>query len=81
MPACELALAGVSPVVLDKDPGPTSEPKANGLVGQVIRLLDMRGLYHAFGGAEGPARADVCVEVRGDDGGLRRRDRQPDAPA
>lgn len=41
----------------------------------------MRGLYHAFGGAEGPARADVCVQVRRDDGGLRRRDRQPDAPA
>jgi 2-polyprenyl-6-methoxyphenol hydroxylase-like FAD-dependent oxidoreductase len=54
MLACELALAGVSPVVLDRDPGPTSDPKANGLVGQVIRLLDMRGLYHAFGGAEGP---------------------------
>ncbi|WP_319445837.1 MULTISPECIES: FAD-dependent monooxygenase [unclassified Mycobacterium] len=54
MLACELALAGVSPVVLDWEPGPTSDPKANGLVGQVIRLLDMRGLYHAFGGAEGP---------------------------
>jgi 2-polyprenyl-6-methoxyphenol hydroxylase-like FAD-dependent oxidoreductase len=54
MLACELALAGISPVVLDREPGPTSEPKANGLVGQVIRLLDMRGLYHAFGGAEGP---------------------------
>jgi 2-polyprenyl-6-methoxyphenol hydroxylase-like FAD-dependent oxidoreductase len=54
MLACELALAGVSPVVLDQDAGPTSEPKANGLVGQVIRLLDMRGLYHAFGGADGP---------------------------
>ena len=54
MLACELALAGVRPVVLERDPGPTSEPKANGLVGQVIRLLDMRGLYHAFGGADGP---------------------------
>src|ERR1700760_4793742 len=54
MLACELALAGVSPVVLDRDPGPTSEPKANGLVGQVIRLIDIRGLYHAFGGPEGP---------------------------
>lgn len=53
MLACELALAGVSPVVLDRDPGPTSEPKANGLVGQVIRLIDMRGLYHAFGGPDG----------------------------
>ncbi|MET0476203.1 MAG: FAD-dependent monooxygenase [Mycobacterium sp.] len=54
MLACELALAGVSPIVLDKLPGPSDEPKANGLVGQVIRLLDMRGLYQAFGGADGP---------------------------
>jgi len=54
MLACELALAGVRPVVLDLLPGPSDEPKANGLVGQVIRQLDMRGLYHAFGGAEGP---------------------------
>jgi 2-polyprenyl-6-methoxyphenol hydroxylase-like FAD-dependent oxidoreductase len=50
MLACELALAGVRSVVLDKLPGPSDEPKANGLVGQVIRQLDMRGLYHAFGG-------------------------------
>jgi 2-polyprenyl-6-methoxyphenol hydroxylase-like FAD-dependent oxidoreductase len=54
MLACELALAGVRPVVLDRELGPTSEPKANGLVGQVIRLLDMRGLYQTFGGADGP---------------------------
>ncbi|GFG51848.1 FAD-dependent oxidoreductase [Mycolicibacterium agri] len=52
--ACELALAGLSPVVLDKLPGPSEEPKANGLVGQVVRQLDMRGLYHAFGGEDGP---------------------------
>ena len=54
MLACELALAGVRPLVLDRLPGPSAEPKANGLVGQVIRHLDMRGLYHAFGGADGP---------------------------
>jgi 2-polyprenyl-6-methoxyphenol hydroxylase-like FAD-dependent oxidoreductase len=52
--ACELALAGIRPVVLDVLPGPSAEPKANGLVGQVIRQLDMRGLYHAFGGDDGP---------------------------
>ena len=56
MLACELALAGVRPVVLDKLAGPSDEPKANGLVGQVIRQLDMRGLYHAFGGDEGPPK-------------------------
>lgn len=42
--------------MLDRLPGPSDEPKANGLVGQVIRQLDMRGLYHAFGGEEGPPR-------------------------
>ncbi|MEN4446230.1 FAD-dependent monooxygenase [Mycobacterium sp. SM3041] len=50
MMACELALAGVKPVVLDALPRPGDEPKANGLVGQVIRQLDMRGLYQAFTG-------------------------------
>ena len=56
MLACELALAGVRPVVLDKLPGPSDEPKANGLVGQVIRQLDMRDLFHTFGGDEGPPK-------------------------
>ncbi len=50
MMACELALAGIKPVILDALPGPGDEPKANGLVGQVIRQLDMRGLYQAFTG-------------------------------
>jgi 2-polyprenyl-6-methoxyphenol hydroxylase-like FAD-dependent oxidoreductase len=54
MLACELALAGVRPVVLDRLPAPSDEPKANGFVGQVIRQLDLRGLYRAFGGDEGP---------------------------
>lgn len=54
MLACELALAGVPCVVLDSQPVPGEEPKANGLVGQVVRMLDMRGLYHAFGGPDGP---------------------------
>ena len=52
--ACELALAGIRPVVLDALPGPSSEPKANGLVGQVVRMLDMRGLYQAFTGDTNP---------------------------
>lgn len=54
MLACELALAGVRPVVLDRLPGPSDEPKANGLVGQVIRQLDMRGLYRQFTGDDQP---------------------------
>jgi 2-polyprenyl-6-methoxyphenol hydroxylase-like FAD-dependent oxidoreductase len=56
MLACELALAGIRPVVLERLPAPSDEPKANGLVGQVIRQLDMRGLYHLLGGEEGPPR-------------------------
>lgn len=54
MLACELALAGIRPVVLDGLPGPSSEPKANGLVGQVVRMLDMRGLYQEFTGDPNP---------------------------
>lgn len=56
MLACELALGGVRPVVLDGLPGPGSEPKANGLVGHVVRTLDMRGLYRAFTGDHEPPR-------------------------
>ncbi|MGX9790160.1 FAD-dependent monooxygenase [Mycobacterium sp. MMS18-G62] len=52
MLACELALAGVRPIVLERLPAPSDEPKANGLVGQVIRLLDMRGLYQRLSGSD-----------------------------
>ncbi|MQY27873.1 FAD-dependent monooxygenase [Nocardia aurantia] len=45
MLACELALAGVTPIVLERTPGPSTEQKANGLVGSVVRAMDMRGLY------------------------------------
>lgn len=54
MLACELALAGVRPVVLDRLPGPSDELKANGLVGQVIRQLDMRGLHQRITEAPDP---------------------------
>lgn len=54
MLACELALAGITPVVLDALPAASAEPKANGLVGQVVRMLDMRGLYTAFTGEGHP---------------------------
>ncbi|TMU88874.1 FAD-dependent monooxygenase [Streptomyces sp. DASNCL29] len=45
MLACELALSGVRPVVLERLTEPTDTQRANGLVGQVIRMLDRRGLY------------------------------------
>ncbi len=57
MVACELALAGLRPVVLERLPQPSAEPKANGLVGQTIRTLDIRGLYHEFGGQPGPPQS------------------------
>ncbi|MEW2144405.1 FAD-dependent monooxygenase [Micromonospora vinacea] len=54
MLACELALAGVHPVVLERHAAPTGEPRANGLVGQVVRLLDRRGLYARLSGENTP---------------------------
>jgi 2-polyprenyl-6-methoxyphenol hydroxylase-like FAD-dependent oxidoreductase len=44
MLACELGLAGVTPVVLDRRAEPGELPKANGLGGQIIDVLDQRGL-------------------------------------
>ncbi|MHC3821059.1 FAD-dependent monooxygenase [Streptomyces sp. DT9] len=51
--ACELAMAGVRPVVLERLPDPSPQIKANGLAGQVVRFLDQRGLYERFGGVAG----------------------------
>lgn len=48
MLACELALAGVRPMVLDRLPEASGLPKANGLVGQVVQMLDYRGLLERF---------------------------------
>ncbi|MCR6482333.1 FAD-dependent monooxygenase [Amycolatopsis sp. OK19-0408] len=55
MLACELALAGVHPLVLEQLPEPTEENRANGLVGQVVRVLDRRGLHERLAGPIGPA--------------------------
>ncbi|MEU8010000.1 FAD-dependent monooxygenase [Micromonospora parva] len=54
MLACELALAGVHPLVLERHAAPTGEARANGLVGQVVRLLDRRGLYARLSGESTP---------------------------
>lgn len=54
MLACELSLAGIRPVVLEKLPKPTEENRANGLVGQVVRMLDRRGLHERLAGPIGP---------------------------
>lgn len=54
MLACELALAGVPPVVVEYSDAPSDEPKANGLLGQVVRVLDHRGLHERLAGHAGP---------------------------
>jgi 2-polyprenyl-6-methoxyphenol hydroxylase-like FAD-dependent oxidoreductase len=52
--ACELALGGARPVVLERAPEPAAEPRANGLVGRVVQALDYRGLYERLTGSLGP---------------------------
>lgn len=54
MLACELSLAGVQPLVLESLPQPGTEPRANGLVGQVVRMLDRRGLHERITGRAEP---------------------------
>jgi FAD binding domain len=44
MLACELRLAGVEPVVLERLPEISQVPKGNGLIGQIVPMLDFRGL-------------------------------------
>ncbi|MEU8384215.1 FAD-dependent monooxygenase, partial [Streptosporangium sp. NPDC048865] len=56
MLACELSLAGVRPVLLERLPEPGNEPRANGLVGEVVRVLDGRGLYRRLTGSPEPPR-------------------------
>jgi 2-polyprenyl-6-methoxyphenol hydroxylase-like FAD-dependent oxidoreductase len=56
MLACELGLAGVRPLVLDSLAEPSTWPKANGIMGQAVRLLDHRGLYERLTGDAGPPR-------------------------
>lgn len=54
MLACELSLAGVRPIVLERLAAPSEEPKANGLLGQVVAMIDRRGLYERLSGQAGP---------------------------
>jgi 2-polyprenyl-6-methoxyphenol hydroxylase-like FAD-dependent oxidoreductase len=56
MLACELRLAGAHPVVLERLSEPSPVNRANGLVGQVVRMLDRRGLYQPLAGQSGPPR-------------------------
>jgi 2-polyprenyl-6-methoxyphenol hydroxylase-like FAD-dependent oxidoreductase len=56
MLAGELGLAGIRPVVLDPLPGPNPGRRANGIVGQAVRMLDHRGLYGPLAGSDEPPR-------------------------
>lgn len=48
MLACELRLGGADPVVLERLPDISEIPKGNGLVGQIVPMLDYRGLRERF---------------------------------
>src|SRR5262245_11544531 len=56
MLASELALAGIRPVVLEKLTAPRTEQRANGLVGQIVPMMDRRGLFERLSGTAGPPR-------------------------
>src|SRR5947209_6167048 len=56
MLACELALAGVRSTVLERLPERSAEQRANGLVGQVVRMLDRRGFIEPVTGGDAPPR-------------------------
>jgi 2-polyprenyl-6-methoxyphenol hydroxylase-like FAD-dependent oxidoreductase len=73
--ACELKLAGVDPVIIERLPAPSQADKAHGIGGQVVRLLDDRGLYERLGGSGVPkpvpafffGTLPLPVHVLGDD--------------
>ena len=54
MLAGDLARAGVRVGVLDRLAEPSREPKANGVIGQAVRLLHQRGVLARLGHADGP---------------------------
>jgi 2-polyprenyl-6-methoxyphenol hydroxylase-like FAD-dependent oxidoreductase len=58
MLARELCLAGVRPLVLERQPRPGETPKASGFNGQIVELLRYRGLLDRVEAASGrPVRA------------------------
>jgi len=54
MLACELALNGIRPLVVEKLTERSGEQRANGMVGQVIRMLHRRGLLERLTGDPKP---------------------------
>ena len=56
MLAGELRLAGMSPLVLERQPELKQSPKAGGLGGQILQLLRYRGLLDRFEAASNSPR-------------------------
>lgn len=54
MRACELGLAGIRPVLPDQSPGPNTQRRAAGIVGQGVRIFDRRGLYAGLAEKQSP---------------------------
>ncbi|HJP80105.1 MAG TPA: FAD-dependent monooxygenase [Pseudonocardiaceae bacterium] len=54
MLACELSLQGVRPLLLEARSERGIVQRANGLVGRVVQVMDYRGLYQRFTGADTP---------------------------
>lgn len=52
--ACELRLCGLDPVVIERRTEINGGDKAHGLTGQVVRLLDHRGLFERLGTTASP---------------------------
>ncbi|OZM72958.1 hypothetical protein CFN78_11945 [Amycolatopsis antarctica] len=76
--AGDLARAGVAVTVLDRLAVPSREPKANGVVGQVVRLLHHRGVLARLGHPEG-SPATPAFQFRRRRARSHRRPREPAA--
>ena len=55
MLAGELCLAGVRPLVLEREPRLRETPKANGFNGQIVELLRYRGLLDRVRSGQRPS--------------------------
>ena len=78
MLACELRLSGTDPIVLERLPGINETPKGNGLVGQIVPMLDYRGLLDRLR-RRPPCRACTALLVRSAAAGLLQARHQPGA--
>jgi 2-polyprenyl-6-methoxyphenol hydroxylase-like FAD-dependent oxidoreductase len=70
MLACELGLAGVRPLVLERLPRPSETPKAGGLSGQILELLRYRGELGRFEAASTAPRIQAGSPIRFPWGGM-----------